>query len=644
MSPPANTLSSRFWTQLIGQLREAETDQRVAPVVVVGPDAVLVDGERGPEPIDSWLARRVAAQLELDVHDGAIRLNDVACQWSSTAGSQHMDELYGAVKAALDERPLEIPPALRKLAAIRPLQLFVTTTPDDLMARALDAARPVRALRLAYEPKTVEDLPKPLAGLHGVPVAYQLLGRASTAPVFAVTDEDTVEFVHSLQSESRRPRLLVDELRERKVIMLGTGYSGWLARFFLRVTKGDRILLARKADVLADARASGDAELGAFLKHFSTQTSVFEGGATAFIDELSERWEVASAERATSAPVAALQVRDEQILPHAIFISYASEDRERAAALASALVAAKLPVWFDRSDLQGGDRYEEMIRRGIEGASLFVPLLSPNVLTTQRRFFKLEWSIAADVARLNFGSPLPFVVPVRIGDVSPDAAGVPAHIRATHWMDASAGVSIEPVVDRLRALYREYPDGRQLRPHRRVRHGADARLDRRPRCDEPPDDRDGRQRRRAAGPRLHGTAVRRVRHRAPARRVRRDDGHDGREHDGLGLRRRDVHHGLRHPRSWRGHGPERRGDGGNRRSDGKSRPDAAAWQSRRRLEHCRHGDGGPDGRARRHSARRVRLLASRASRSAGPDARLNTRPPTRRRAYFLRMPARRCGS
>lgn len=451
-------VSPLFWRQLLALMDE----RRVVPIV--GPDAMTVEGPDGPEPVTSFVARRMEALLELEPAPGPAppTLHDVACRWLTAAGSQRMAEVYGAVRLALDEAPIAVPKALRKLARIRAFDLFVTTTPDDLLRRAIDderfGGRPMTKF-FGYSPDDVQDLPAPLRRLDA-PVVYHLLGRASGVPDFAVTEEDTLEFVHALQSENRRPNRLLDELRARSLLILGSGYSGWLMRFFLRIARNERILLARsKTDVVADTRALSDPELTAFLKQFSAQTKVFDG-AVAFIDELSTRWEAHVAAKGDSSPAAGATPTadraDEEVREHAIFISYASEDREAALALADALSAAKLPVWLDRrGGLEGGEDYEFKIRRHIEGASLFVPLLSPNVLTRQRRFFRLEWSLAGEVAR-RAAETLPFIVPVRIGDVPPDAPEIPDYMRRAHWMDAVGGRALDEIVQRLRELYREY--------------------------------------------------------------------------------------------------------------------------------------------------------------------------------------------
>jgi hypothetical protein len=445
----ASSLGPLFWPQLLSLLDE----RRVIPIV--GADAVIVDGDVGPRPLTEYLARWVTALLELEETPGAT-LNEVACRYLERAGSQQISDVYWAIKQAMAERPIEAPEPLRKLARIRAFTLYISTTFDGLLRRAIDLERfggSALTQSFAYSPEKVEDLPAPVTDLGG-PAVYHLLGRLSAVPDYAVTEEDTLEFVHSLQSENHRPNLLLDEMRARSLLIIGSGYPDWLARFFLRVTKRERLLLARsKTDVVADSRAGTDIPLGSFLRAFSAQTKLYPNGALAFIDELSERWsEHAGAAEEEGEPQDPGETSESP--EHAIFISYASEDRTEATALAEALRRAGLPVWLDHAGgLQGGDAYEGKIRRQIETASMFVPLLTPNVLTRQKRFFRLEWSLAGEIAR-RASEVLPFIVPVRVGEVPPDSMDLPEYLRRAHWLEG--GGTYGEVAKRLRAIYREY--------------------------------------------------------------------------------------------------------------------------------------------------------------------------------------------
>ena len=438
-----------FWQQLLASLAQ----RRVIPVV--GPDAVVIDGEFGPRPFVEYVARRLEEMLELGASPATERvtLHDVACRFVAERGGQLDEDFYGTVKLATEGLSVEPPPALRKLARISAFNLYVTTTFDGLLEQAIDEERfhgEHRTQVRAYAPQKVEDLPAAVADL-SCPLVYHLLGRMSPFPEYAVTEEDTLEFIHTLQSENHRPNLLLDGLCSNSLLIIGNGYSDWLARFFLRIAKRERLLVARsKTDIVADSRARDDASLSHFLRHFNTQTKIFAGGAIEFIDELSDRW-TAQQGTAPLQPVAA-PVPDRA---DPVFISYASEDVAIAQALAEAIRSAGLPVWFDRSGgLEGGDDYDTKIQDRIEHASFFVPLLSPNVLTSERRYFRKEWRIAADVA-MRAAPNIPFMVPVRSGQVPIDAPELPESIRRAQWMELRRD-SMDNVVQRLRALYREY--------------------------------------------------------------------------------------------------------------------------------------------------------------------------------------------
>ena len=45
--------------------------------------------------------------------------------------------------------------------------------------------------------------------------------------------------------------------------------------------------------------------------------------------------------------------------PQAVFLSYASEDADAAQRISDALRGAGIEVWLDRSDLRGGDAWED---------------------------------------------------------------------------------------------------------------------------------------------------------------------------------------------------------------------------------------------------------------------------------------------
>ncbi len=54
----------------------------------------------------------------------------------------------------------------------------------------------------------------------------------------------------------------------------------------------------------------------------------------------------------------------------AIFLSYASQDAEAAQRICDSLRAAGNEVWFDKSDLRGGDAWDAAIRQQVKECAL----------------------------------------------------------------------------------------------------------------------------------------------------------------------------------------------------------------------------------------------------------------------------------
>jgi hypothetical protein len=51
-------------------------------------------------------------------------------------------------------------------------------------------------------------------------------------------------------------------------------------------------------------------------------------------------------------------------------------------------------VWFDQSELRGGDAWDQKIRREVRDCALFIPLISANTAARAEGYFRLEWSLA----------------------------------------------------------------------------------------------------------------------------------------------------------------------------------------------------------------------------------------------------------
>ena len=95
----------------------------------------------------------------------------------------------------------------------------------------------------------------------------------------------------------------------------------------------------------------------------------------------------------------------------AVFLSYASQDAEAARRIADTLRAAGVEVWFDQSELRGGDVWDQKIRHQIRDCALFLPIISSYTQARTEGYFRLEWRLADQRTHL-MGRTRPFIVPV----------------------------------------------------------------------------------------------------------------------------------------------------------------------------------------------------------------------------------------
>jgi TolB-like protein len=135
----------------------------------------------------------------------------------------------------------------------------------------------------------------------------------------------------------------------------------------------------------------------------------------------------------------------------AAFISYASQDAEAAGRICEALRAAGIEVWFDQSELRGGDAWDQSIRKQIKTCSLFLPVISRNTHDRDEGYFRLEWKLAVDRCHL-MAADKAFLFPVVIDDTRDDDERVPERFREVQWTRLPGGATPAAFVERVRRL------------------------------------------------------------------------------------------------------------------------------------------------------------------------------------------------
>jgi TolB-like protein len=121
-----------------------------------------------------------------------------------------------------------------------------------------------------------------------------------------------------------------------------------------------------------------------------------------------------------------------------VFLSYASEDRQAARLIGDALPGYGLEVWYDESELGGGDAWDQKIRRQIRECDYFMALVSAHTEARHEGYFRREWRLAVE-RTLDMADDHLFLLPVVIDDTSEAGARVPEKFLTVQWLRVPGG-------------------------------------------------------------------------------------------------------------------------------------------------------------------------------------------------------------
>lgn len=448
---------ARFWNQLLDLIAKGDV------VPIVGEELLQVPGEPPGTTLYPELAKRFADLCGIEVEE-QFREN------LSATVRRHPDfrdspfNVYDDLGKEYEQWNPPIPEPLKALAKITHLNLFVSTTFDDCLERALNETRfdgKRRTEVIAYSPKNVpsEAVVTDKLG-HGLPVVFQCFGNYRTPLQFALTEGDIVEYLHALQTAEYRPKRIFSELYDRPLLLLGNSFPDWLTRIFLRMVRQKSLHQGESKQYVADSKK--DPQLRFFLRNFTINTEVIDDMAPAeFVMELAAKWTERFGHGGAAKPTRTQPVETKAMSQNAVFISYCrtdpngaiARDQEIALALRDALVARDVDVWLDQRALEGGDDYSKKIRRYINTCSVFVPLISETTEARADGFFRMEWGWALERLPHFTGSDRQFLLPVVIDKIDPAEAKIPEEFRRVQWSRLREGKPDNELLDRIQLLY-----------------------------------------------------------------------------------------------------------------------------------------------------------------------------------------------
>jgi TIR domain/SIR2-like domain len=412
---PSPALKKPLWDDALWALL-LDYISRGQVIPIVGPALSTITVEGRELTIQQYVAEQLAQSLSLRDVPPAPTLNDVVSCYLRENQRDELYVLYSRTGEIFQKTVFTPPDALLRLARISHFKMFVTTAFDPLLETAVNQVRfggEQLAEVIRYVPNDAHDI-DPVRIKQAPATIFHLLGRVSCIPnEYVISDEDFLEFVFALQEHP--PERLFNELESKHLLILGGNLPDWVARLFLRSTKGRRLSDSRQVyEILAD-NVPSDTKLVSFLSDFSTRTKVFTGGAPQFIEQLWMRWKERFGESAGEAKPVTSGAPERRLNAKPLFISYSHPDRDAALTLKAELEAAGFAVWLDTERLGGGAAYDAKILSEINDCSLFIAVLSQNTEERKEGYFRTEWNYALD--RLTrFDRSDVFIVPVVVDD------------------------------------------------------------------------------------------------------------------------------------------------------------------------------------------------------------------------------------
>ena len=399
------------WKRLLRQIQGGFV------VPVIGPQFLpSLDGEAN---FQQAVAAKLLASNDLTVEAAELPtfmpMSHAVDRVRTEAGVSLQDlytDLHDAMEEVCDELEANPPQALLQLAEITDFKLYAQTMPDGLLARCL--RRRGALCEVVHAPKLPtsewQDLPADWDKRPDTTNLLYVFGKSRAAPVYAIHEEDVLEYSHNLISRgSHVPVNFLGRLQERSLLMLGCHFPDWLGRFFLRVANQSRLSETNTREWIVEGPGHPNG-LARFLASYGAGNDVLVQAHPAdFVAELHQRW--MAARPAAGAPPAP------SVTPYRalFFISYSrGADLARANALCDALRKIGVTdeeIWLDRQNIEPGENFRHQILDGILGCRYFLPLLSVASNGRDEGFVFREWRAANDRAQdMNRAFIVPLVV------------------------------------------------------------------------------------------------------------------------------------------------------------------------------------------------------------------------------------------
>jgi len=187
--------------------------------------------------------------------------------------------------------------SMAKLAAIEGFKLFVGTTFDLLLSRAVEAASPRRESRGATRRQQSAPAPAPTfrrsSPNSSFPFVYGYSAQSSRTGTSSWWDDDVFRFLLRLDQQLPQLPRLLEALQGSHLLVLGLRFDHWLLRFFVQVREAAaalRPLGQRSCTCSSSSSRRSETASSCTSSRLTKKIHVRTRGSIAFISELHARW------------------------------------------------------------------------------------------------------------------------------------------------------------------------------------------------------------------------------------------------------------------------------------------------------------------------------------------------------------------
>ena len=405
-------MKERDWRTLIHNIGNGNC------ILVLGPDVAKVKANGALKPLAEILANDFAAEVERERK--VLDRNDLALTAQLYAEiSSESDLQLDTADFYQKDQPTETP-VYEALASL-PFRFIVNATPDRELIKAKEKlGLPYLVDWYNFRGKKVDmakwsDKNKPLI--------YYLYGCTDVPESLVISEKQLLEFLVSVISKD--PPIhsnILSEFsnNERCFLFLGFGFRNWYLRILLYVLlglkgrKNERTSRSFALEEIVPGNGSETFEHICFLFGKDLNVDFSDMPVENFVKELKDRFAVyvGSNGEATTQDASAIEAPDDA---PSVFISYASEDKDRAMALRDKLKNGGLNPWFDKDGLRGGDDWERMLEKTIKDVDYFVVLQS-NALAARETSVVFKEVRHALQRQQEFRFGISFIMPVKIDE------------------------------------------------------------------------------------------------------------------------------------------------------------------------------------------------------------------------------------